>query len=362
MTAGTSCCAAGPGAVRRALFAALAALGGCAGGAPAEPSSAWADPATDLAWMVQRFLGSLSPEQRALAVRALADDETWQWHFVPGRYAGVELGALAPEQVAYAHGVLQTMLSATGYVKTRAIVALEDVLREIESQGGRDASHRDPGRYALLVAGEAVPGGSFVVRFQGHHVSLRVAVVDGAVVGHTPHFFGSNPHRLPPPATREPVLGDEERLARALLASFDAAQRARAVIAATAPPDVLLGPGEPPAALGERRGLPWSAMTGVQRDALWVLLELYARRFRDELADADLARIRARGLDELSFAWAGGTEPGQGHYYRIHGAFFAIEYDNTQNDANHVHTVWRDFERDFGGDPLREHLRRSHGR
>ncbi|MEO6593906.1 MAG: DUF3500 domain-containing protein, partial [Planctomycetota bacterium] len=105
-----------------------------------------------------------------------------------------------------------------------------------------------------------------------------------------------------------------------------------------------------------------SLMTETQRGVLWRLIEEYAHVHRAEFAAAELLRIRSRNLDELSFAWAGGRERGQGHYYRIHGVHFAIEYDNTQNDANHVHTVWRDFERDFGGDALRAHLEEQHGR
>ncbi len=322
-----------------------------------------ASAADEVAAAASTFLGTLSAEQRALASRPLGDAERTQWNFVPGRYAGIELGALDAAQSEAAHGVLRTVLSASGYDKTMAIVGLEDVLRAIESQGGRDASHRDPDRYALLVLGEPAKGGTFAVRFQGHHVSLQVAVHEGRLAGTTPRFLGGNPHELRSGERRgRRVLGAEEDLARAFLLLLDEAQLGKAVIADEAPADVLLGPGVPPERLGARRGVAWRELNDAQRAVLWRLLEEHARVLRAEFADAELVRIRAAGLDELSFAWAGGRERGQGHYYRLHGVHFAVEYDNTQDGANHVHTVWRDFERDFGGDLLRRHLEEQHGR
>lgn len=313
---------------------------------------------------VHALLASLDDAQQQRATCTLDDDEVQRWHFVPGRYAGIELGDLDDRQQTLAHGVLLAMLSRRGHYSVSQIIALEDVLRELETAPGRDVSHRDPGRYALMVAGDPASD-TFVVRFQGHHVSLRVAVVGGIVASCTPHFLGSNPDnellarfpgRMRMSGGEYRVLQSEETLVRDLLRSLDEQQRERAMIAETAPPDVLLGPGKPPAALGERRGLAWTEMTARQRERLWGLIQHYALRLRGELARTELARIEARGLDDVHFALAGSIESGRGFYYRIHADEWAIEYDCTQGDANHVHTVWRDFERDFGGDPLREHL------
>ena len=316
----------------------------------------------ELAQATSAFLASLDDTQRKAAVRAIDHKEAVNWHFVPGRYDGVEMGALKRPQKALAHQVLRTMLSATGFAKAMAIGDLENVLHEMESKPDKPAAHRNPDFYALLVCGTPEPGGTFVVRYQGHHVSLRMAVVDGMLVGHTPHFLGTNPHVVPEKFERPVVLRREEALGRDLLAMFAGEQRAKVILSDTAPPDVLLGPGKAPAELGERRGAAWSGMNKAQQDALWRLLEVHVHVLRSDVAKEELARIRDDGLAEVSFAWAGSTEPGKGHYYRIHGNHFAIEYDCTQNDANHVHVVWRDFDKDFGGDPLRLHREAQHRR
>ena len=180
---------------------------------------------SELAAVSSRFLASLDDTQREVANLSLENEEAVSWHFVPGRYAGIEMGALKPEQKQLAHNVLRTMLSATGFAKTMAIADLENVLHEQDSKPGKPAVHRDPNRYALLVCGTPDAGGTFVVRYQGHHASLRMAVVDGMLVGHTPHFLGTNPHVVPAEFARPTVLAREESLARELLAMFDAEQR-----------------------------------------------------------------------------------------------------------------------------------------
>ncbi|MAD33286.1 MAG: hypothetical protein CMJ88_05965 [Planctomycetes bacterium] len=340
--------------MRRLLFVASLILAGCALPPTVD------DVTAELAWMTQRFLGKLSDEQRALAQRSLTDGEAVKWHFVPGRYAGVEMSALDHGQREAAHDVLRTMLSASGFAKSMAIVDLERVLFERDSRPGKPASHRDPGRYALLICGD--PGADdFSVRFQGHHLSLRMMVIGGVLVAHTPHFLGTNPHRVPARWARTAPLGREEDLARELLAMLTPAQLATAVFDDVAPNDVLLGPGKAPTAIGPRQGLAWGDMLDDQREKLWELLELHVGALRGPIAAQELSRIRARDMDSLVFGWAGSTEEGKGHYYRIHGERFAVEYDCTQNNADHVHVVWRDFDRDMGGDVLRDHLRAHHG-
>lgn len=336
----------------------IAALSVACGAPPPAP-----DPAVvGVAGAVGAFLQALPSALQGKAYRSLDDAERTRWAFVPGRYAGVEFGELDEADLLRAHQALRAVLSAEGFATTMAIVQLEHVLRAVESRPGREAVHRDAGRYALLVCGEPSPEGAFAVRLQGHHVSLHFTFAGGRLAGVTPHFLGSNPHELRgdvDAVTR--VLGAEEDLARELLATCEGPQRTAVLIAATAPPDVFLGPASDLAALGSPQGLPASAMTAAQRDLLWRLIATFARRLRGEFAEQELARLRP-GLDRTAFAWAGGTRHGEGHYWRVHGPKFAIEYDNTQDGANHVHTVWRDLERDFGGDALRAHHAEHHGR
>jgi hypothetical protein len=309
----------------------------------------------------QAFLAGLTTEQRKTASAALEDPSRTVWNFVPQAYPGVMLGDLDAAGRDRAITLLQCVLSDRGLAKVQSIIALEDVLRELETKNGQKADHRDPRRYWLQVFGEPEATGAWAFRLQGHHVSLHFAIERGRVVGATPLFLGTNPHQIPSgPRAGERVLGREEDLARGFLALLDANQRAAAIRAMAAPADIVLGPGRTAAEAGEPQGIAYADLTALQREMLLRLIEEFVRNERAEVADDDLRRMRERGLDAIHFAWAGGTGHGQGHYYRIQGPTFVIEYDNTQNQANHVHTVYRDLQRDFGGDALREHYARDH--
>ena len=342
--------------LRFRAFALVTLLAACAGA----PQPALDPAVADVAAATRGFLDGLPPELRAKATRPLEHAERTKWAFVPGRYPGVEFGDLNAAAMQRVEVLLRTLLSPRGHGKTMAIVQLENLLRAIESRGGGDVSHRDPARYTLLVYGEPSADGAFAVRMQGHHVSLHFMFFAGWLVSATPHFLGSNPHEQREGQNQgQRVLAAEEDLGRALLLSLDATQRTTATVSQTAPPDILLGPAAAFPVLDLSQGLAASAMTEPQRQQLWSLVELFAHNLRGEFAAQELARLLPQ-LPELRFVWMGSSERGRGHYWRVHGKTFAIEYDNTQNDANHVHIVWRDRERDFGADPLREHLEQHH--
>lgn len=324
----------------------------------------WQEPApavVSLAAAAKDFLGTLTDEQRAAATAPLDDASRTQWNFVPRTYPGIALGELSAQQQAAAHGLLRAVLSDRGFAKVEAIRALETVLRELEGRGGADASHRDPARYWLQVFGAPAAKGAFAFRLQGHHVSLHFAVADGRLAAASPAFLGANPHAIPDgPRRGERVLAAEEDLARGLLALLDDAQLRQAVIAAEAPADIILGPGRAADGIGAPRGLPWTAMDDLQQRMLWRLVEEFVAVRKGGFAEEELQRLSAAGRDAIHFAWAGSLHRGRPHYYRVHGPTFVIEYDNTQNDANHVHTVYRDLQRDFGGDLLRKHYDHGH--
>jgi Protein of unknown function (DUF3500) len=301
------------------------------------------------------FLDSLRPALREEASLAFSDPDRLDWSYVPGRRRGVSLNEMNATERSAAYALVKSTLSERGYAKATGVVELEGILREIETFGWS----RDPGRYWLAVFGRPSESATWGWRFEGHHLSLNFTSSSNNVVACTPAFFGANPARVPAgrPRAGWRVLAAEEDLARQLLASLTPAGRARAVISSDAPGDIVLSPGRrnPPAI----EGLPASDMTAAQREILVALVGEYVRNARADVAETRWKEIEAAGLTNLRFAWAGGTRPGEGHYYRVQGPTFAMEYDNTQNRANHVHSVWRDFRNDFGADLLRRHYEES---
>jgi hypothetical protein len=315
--------------------------------------------AEEMAEAAQNFLASLGPELKAQATFTLTDTERENWHFIPRDRKGLSLKEMSPAQRHLAHALLASSLSHRGYLQATTIMSLEDILRDLEQGRG---PVRDPERYFVSVFGE--PGAKAVWgwRFEGHHVSLNFTLANGAVTG-TPSMFGTNPAEVRTgPRAGLRVLGREEDLGRTLVRSLNDEQRKEAIISSTAPADVLSVPGQR-AKLLEPPGLSASKLTPVQRDTLKQIVAEYVHRCREELAATDLAKIEAAGWDKLQFAWAGSIEPGQGSYYRVQGPSFILELDNTQNNANHIHAVWRDFANDFGEDLLKRHYEQSpHGR
>ena len=303
-----------------------------------------------------RFLGSLTPEQRKQATFPFDAEERLRFNFIPDEMFprnGLPFKAMTDPQRKAAHDLLRTGLSARGYETYTAIMALENVLRAIEM--GKLA--RDPEAYRFTIFGTPDPKGTWGWRVEGHHVSLHFSVVNGTATASTPSFAGSNPAEVRDGADKgKRVLGVLEDSARALVTALDQSQRTTAIINAAAPNEILttnqldIDPLAP-------EGLKASAMTPAQRDLLMRLIDAYAGLMATDLAAERLAKIKAAGLDQVAFAWAGPLDRGARHYYRVQGPTFLIEYDNTQNDGNHVHSIWRDFNGDFGRDLLREHLR-----
>ena len=203
--------------------------------------------------------------------------------------------------------------------------------------------------------------GPWAWRVGGHHVAIELTVANGEVIGSAPSFLGANPATIPSgPRAGERTIDGEETLARALLASLSAEQRAIAVVDPVAPPDIRSGNGRRAELRGIPDGIPYADLGGDQRDGLERLIRHYLDRARPDIADAEWARIRAAGLAPVTFAWAGPDTPGHGHYYAIRGPAFLIEYDNTQDGANHIHSVWRDLTNDWGEDRLAAHYRAAH--
>ena len=312
--------------------------------------------ASSMANAANKFLASLTPEQKQQATFAFDSEELTRWHYVPAQQFprnGLPIRAMNETQRGLAHDLMKTGLSQRGYTQAATIMTdLENILKAM----GDAPAMRDPEQYRLLSLRHAGRKGVWGWRVEGHHVSLHFNVVEWHDRRQRADVLRSNPAEVrdgPKKGLR--ILGAEEDAARALLKSLDAhaahdgdhrrdrARRHRDE-----------EPREDRSAVAG--GLSAAAMTPAQRELLMKLLDVYTGMMAADIAADRLARMLKAGLDKIAFAWAGETERGKKHYYRVQGPTFLIEYDNTQNDGNHIHSVWRDFNGDFGRDLLREHV------
>jgi hypothetical protein len=302
------------------------------------------------------FLNSLTPDQRAKATYKFEDDERFDWHFIPKERKGLPLREMTARQRELATAMLAAGLSQQGYVKAVSIMSLEEVLRLIEKS---DTERRNPEKYYFTVFGDPSETGTWGYRVEGHHVAQNWTIVNGKVNG-APSFFGSNPAEVKEgPHKGLRILANEEDLGRGLLNALDGEQKKVAIVNQTAYKDIITMADRKAALKGQPSGLLASKMNAKQFEALMALLEEYARNMPDQIAELREEQIKKAGKN-IYFAWSGAGERGAPHYYRVQAPTFLIEYDNTQNDANHIHSVWRDYEGDFGLDLLKMHIQSSH--
>jgi hypothetical protein len=318
------------------------------------------------------FLATLDPARLAAATYPFESEERYRWNYRPdgfdweGRtfwHEGLRLFNMTSAQQQAALALLDAGLSAQAAERSRAIMALEEHLRLTE-RVTTFVPHvvRDPELYAFSIFGE--PGGRqpWAWRAGGHHLGLHFTVV-GDQVSSTPLFFGANPAEVRHgPASGLRTLPEEEDLAREFLRSLSGANREAAIISKTAPHDILTDAHRNAYHLTDQaHGVAFSALSGQEREGLVRLIRLYVDRASAEIAAAQWRRFEDAGLDAISFAWAGGSEPGEPHYYAVKGPLFIIEYDKTQDGANHIHSVLRDYENDWAGDVLAAHYASAHG-
>lgn len=306
----------------------------------------------------QKFLASLEPSLQKSLVLPFEDEYRTNARIVPVERKGVKVGSLRGDSLAAANDLLKAHLSPAGRRKIESIQSLEDVLREMENN-----PRRDKALYTYTYFGTPVKAGTWGWRFEGHHLSLNYTYKDGELVSSSPQFMGSNPAEVrtgPKKGTR--VLAEESDLGFALLDSLSEAQRRVAVLGNRTV--MSLNPGtlglvtnsDRVAHIKTKEGLSYRAMTPAQRAVLMKLVEVFASVQRGSESKRRLAKIEKAGWNEVVFAWMGETSAKGDHYYRIQGPTFLIEFSNSQNDANHIHSVWRDFKGDFGRDVLGEHL------
>ena len=319
--------------------------------------------ARDITAVVRAWLDGLDDAQRARASFPFASPERFVWTYLPGPREGLAIRDLRPDQREAAGAIVAASLSARAAGEVAAIMALETVLGELERSEGRPGGHRrDPELYWFAVFGEPGTSEPWSWRVGGHHVAIHLTIADDLVVGATPSFLGANPAIVPSgPFAETATLPGEEQLARALLAELSPAERSAAIVDDRAPGDILSGTGR----LADVRSVPVGVrhadLGPAGRTALERLVRHYLDRARPEIANEAWERSVAGGLGDVTFAWAGSDVPGRGHYYAVRGPAFVIEYDNTQNGANHIHAVWRELANDWGEDLLAQHLASSHG-
>jgi len=315
------------------------------------------DATAEMAMAANNFLADLTPEQKAKATFDVKDAERENWHYIPRARKGLPFKEMSPAQKLLAQALLASGLSNRGYEKAVSIMSLDEVLAALEQGKG---PLRDPENYYLSIFG--VPGSAepWGWRVEGHHLSLNYTASGDDAPSMTPSFFGSNPGEVRTgPRAGMRVLAAEEDLGRALVKSLDPEQLKQALIMEKAPKDILNIPGRNDTTA---MGLPQDKMKPEQQAMLAKLIREYLFRCRPDVAAVDWAKIEKAGFDKICFAWAGGPDRGQPHYYRVQGGHFVLEYDNTQNDANHVHSVWRDFDHDFGVDLLKAHYEAAHAK
>ena len=348
------------------------------------------------------FLAGLSTDQRAKARLDFADQvERTTWHYTPTPRQGLPFTEMDRQQQRLAQRLIMAGLSREGYNVATTIMGIETLLDAKEGFRS-DLWWRDSRLYYVTVFGEPDGQKPWGWRFEGHHISLNFTIVGGQIVSPTPTFFGSNPASSPLMGgqTLRPLAGIED-LARQLMHELSAEQQATALLTTKAPPDIVtlnrpaVVAGSLPAKtpgiddtlavasqfrtmerliqerditsaeleavrLNGAKGIAAAQMSASQRQILQALIGDYIHRMPDELAEIEMNKLKEQGMEQIHFAWAGGLERGEGHYYRLQGARFLVEYDNTQNDANHIHSVWRDAQSDFGADLITQHYQTSH--
>ncbi len=323
------------------------------------------DIAAEMQQAAERFVKSLNDEQKQVALIPFESDKRQTWHYIPssmmdahGGRRGLEFKRLSPQQRVLALGLLNTALSHRGNLQAMTIMALEGILRELEN--GNPV--RDPEMYHVAVYGHPATDRTWGWSVEGHHLSVNLMLVDGQRFSVTPSFWGSNPAVVKAgPFQGLDTLSTEQQLGREFVKSLSPEQQKQAIIAASAPSDIITaaerkverGKFDPPL------GIPFSELDARQRDDLLKLVSQFAAKYRQGIIDQIAQRTPIIDGTGMYFAWAGGLEVGEGHYYRIQTPAFVFEYDNTQNDANHIHTVWRAFDGDFGADLLRKHYEDS---
>jgi hypothetical protein len=313
---------------------------------------------SDITDAAKALLSALTPEQATKAKFDLDNQERFNWHFIPRERKGLTMKDMNSAQQRLAFALIGSAMSQRGFMKATTIMSLEQILLDMEQGKG---PKRDPENYFISIFGQ--PGDKvWAWRFEGHHMSFNFTMAGDKIASATPNFFGSNPAEVRTgPRAGLRILGREEDLGRKLVKSLKPELLKVALYTNKAPSEIITSTNRPAAHLAPD-GVSAAKFDAAQKEVLWELIKEYVYRYREDAAREDLDKIHASGPDKIFFAWAGGLERGEPHYYRVQGPTFLIEFDNTQNNANHVHAVYRTFQNEFGEDILKRHYETSHSK
>jgi Protein of unknown function (DUF3500) len=315
--------------------------------------------AQDLSQKANDFLATLSPELKSQAVFPLKHEERFNFNFVPLARKGPTFRDFNDKQKAAAMELLKASLSEQGFKKATDIIELETALIIIEKQAP-DSRYRDPLNYHFCIFGTPTPNKEWGWKFEGHHVSVNFVSTGGKIVSSTPSFFGSNPGIVQIEEQKgKQALKLESELALSLVNALSEEQLKTARFSDEAPKEIITGNSRKVSNI-EPRGISFKALNAAQQKTFLQLLDVFVKNYELGFSKTLMEKIKKAGMDNLSFAWAGGLQYGVPHYYRIQGPMLLIEYDNIQNNANHVHTSVRDLTNDFAEDILREHYLSAH--
>jgi hypothetical protein len=310
------------------------------------------------------YLASLAPEQRAKTALPFDTEKRIDWAFVPiDVRKGLALRDMTPEQKHLAEALLSAALSQEGVVKAHTIMSLDQVLKVLESanqgNGKGPGLERDPEKYYVTLFGEPSEKGTWGFSFEGHHISLNFTIANGKVAA-SPNFFGANPAEVKEGSRKGlRALKREEDIAREFVMALNAQQKAKAIVNPQAPREITTSNSRQVMVEGDPQGIKFSELNASQKEILTALVTEYASYFPPQVAEMRLEQFR-KNQGNLYFAWMGGINKGEGHYYLIRTPVFLIEYDSTQNGNNHIHSVWRDYAGDFGRDILAQHYAAAH--
>lgn len=303
---------------------------------------------------------SLSDKQKAKGAFPMGDPEWMNVRLAPFGAKGLKFKDMTPGQIALVHTIANAGFSASGYHKIGSIIALEEYNDELQGRADRDDNAHGIHNYSIAIFGEPSATGSWSFRLHGHHLYLSLGVADGKLVSTSPTFFGGQPHEVTEgPRKGWHVLRDEENVGRQLYQSLSDAQKKAAVISGSFPKDVFSGNNADIENMKSDHGVAFSTMNDDQQTMTRAIIMEHVFHVPRDLAYTRLDKIEKGGWNDIRFSWMGSTEKFEDMYYRVQGPEFLIEYCVTAIGENHIHTIWREFDGDFGRDILAEHLKSS---